>query len=397
MAQESLPIPFLRLAFRPMFLLGAVFSLLAIAVWTASLSGHLTLAPYGGSLFWHAHEMVFGFVMAVVVGFLLTAVQNWTGITGTRGHWLGLLVLVWLAGRMAMAFNLPIGITALVDCLFLPLAAWYLARPIVAVKQFRNLMFVPMLLVMTLGNGLSHWGAAYGDLAFALQGIYLAAWMVVLIMTVLGGRILPMFTANGSQTLRVENLPWLERGCIGITLALVLLQGSGVANQLPAGLNGGVALLAALLHAARLFRLRFRVTLGVPLLWSLHLAFWFLPLLFLLLAWHYLAPAGWLPISKSTAMHALFTGAMGNMILAMMARVSLGHTGRPLHAPAWMSLAFAATLVAAIARVLCLWLWPSHYLVWLSAAGFAWCLGYGIFCIGYFPLLTRARLDGKPG
>lgn len=397
MSQASLPIPLLRLAFRPFFLLGAAFSLLPIALWTANLTGYLDFTPYGGSLFWHAHEMVFGFVMAIVVGFLLTAVQNWTGITGTRGPLLALLVLVWLAGRLGMAFNLPSAFTALVDCLFLPLAAWRLASPVIAAGQTRNLMFVPVLLVMTLGNGLSHWGAIKGDLNLALQGVYLAAWMVVFIMTVLGGRILPMFTANGSQTRRVENLRWLEFACIGLTLALVLLQGSGVANQLPAWFNGGLASLVGLAHSARLFRLRFRVTLRVPLLWSLHLAFWCLPVLFLLLAWHYFAPAGLLPISKSTAMHALFAGAMGNMILAMMARVALGHTGRPLLAPRWMSFAFVALLLAATTRVLAVWLWPSLYLLWLSMATIAWLFGYGIFCIGYFPMLTRARLDGKAG
>lgn len=394
---KSDSIALFRLAFRPFFLLGALFSLLAMALWILSLHGTVSFTPYGGTVFWHAHEMVFGFVMAIVAGFLLTAVQNWTGIAGTRGTPLLALALLWLAARLAIAINLPVFITATLDLLFLPLVAWRLASPVLAIRQHRNLMFVPLLLVMTLGNGLSHLGAATGDPALAMQGIYLAAWMVVFVMTVIGGRILPMFTANGSQTARVENLPALEVAVIGITLIVVLLQGSGVAGLLPHWLNGALLLVLALLYSLRLARLRFGVTFRVPLLWSLHLAFWFLPLLYALLAWHYLAPTGSWTLSKSTAMHALFVGAMGNMILAMMARVALGHTGRPLKPQPLMSLAFGAVFLAALTRVLGVGVWPGAYGVWLDIAATGWLLGYGTFVACYWPVLTRARIDGKDG
>lgn len=392
---ETMPPAWLRLAFRPLFLLGALFSAIALALWGGVLHG-LAFVPYGGSLFWHAHEMVFGFVCAIVAGFLLTAVQNWTGVPGIKGGRLLALVSLWAAGRLLMALNGPALVTAMVDLGFLLAVAGSMAASVLAVKQYRNLMFVPVLLIMALGNGLAHLGIHTNDYGLALQGVYLAAWLVLLIMTILGGRVLPMFTANGSGTARVNNLPAIEMPLIAFTLLLVLSQGSGLAKLLPPWLNGLLALALALLYLARLLRLRFRVTLRVPLLWSLHLAFYFIPLMLLLLAWHYLAPVGLAPISYSTALHGLFAGAMGSMILAMMARVALGHSGRPLQPRPLMSLAFAAAILAGLTRVLGVWLWP-QFSPLLHLAIVLWLLAYGLFAWCYWPVLTRPRVDGKPG
>ncbi|BFM12509.1 NnrS family protein [Simiduia litorea] len=392
----------LGLAFRPFFLCGGVFSAIAIGLWISNLNGWLTFSPYGGSYFWHAHEMVFGFVCAIIAGFLLTAVQNWTGIPGIKGRALLVLFALWLTARLALALNAPTLISATLDLLFLPAVIFFLAKPVITIKQYRNLLFVPILLLMFVGNLVSHIALWRGDLAMALQGIYSAAWLVVMIMTILGGRIVPMFTANGSQTARVNNIPALEIATLGTTLFVVLCQASGVAKLMPTGVNFFICLLAAGLQLWRVVRWRFWVTAKVPLLWSLHISFLFIPMMLLLLSIHYLAQA-WpslsvLPfVSYSTALHVLFVGAMANMILAMMARVSLGHSGRPLIPAPLMSAAFLAIALAALSRTLFIWLAPNASYWLLNATACLWLIAYGLFAIIYWPVLTRPRLDGKPG
>ncbi|MDN3640630.1 NnrS family protein [Simiduia curdlanivorans] len=392
----------LGLAFRPFFLFGGVFSAIAVALWIASLNGWLSFNPYGGSYFWHAHEMVFGFVCAIVTGFLLTAVQNWTGIPGIKGRALLLLLALWLGARLALAIKAPTIISATLDLLFLPAVIYCLAKPVITIKQYRNLLFVPILLLMFVGNLVSHIALWRGDFVTALQGIYGAAWLVVMIMTILGGRIVPMFTANGSQTTKVNNIPALEIATLASTLFVVLCQASGVAKLIPASVNFFVCALVAGIQFWRVLRWRFWVTTKVPLLWSLHISFLFMPLMLLLLSIHYFTLA-WpslsvMPIvTYSTAMHLLFVGAMANMILAMMARVALGHSGRPLIPAPIMSLAFIAIALAALTRTVLMWLLPSASYWLLNTTAFLWILAYGIFAIIYWPVLTRPRLDGKPG
>lgn len=390
------------LAFRPFFLGGALFCSIAVALWISSLNGWLPFNPYGGSYFWHAHEMVFGFVCAIVAGFLLTAVQNWTGIPGIRGRALICLSGLWLAARLAFALNAPAPLTMTLDIAFLPCVAFLLAKPVITIKQYRNLLFVPVLLLMTAGNVVSHLGNYRGDFALSLQGIYAAAWLVLMIMSILGGRVVPMFTANGSQTPRVNNIAALEIATLSSTLLVVLCQASGVAKILPASINAIICAIAAIFQCWRVVRWGFWVTTKVPLLWSLHISFVFIPVMLLLLSLHY-AQLAWpnvvvLPlIAYSTALHLLFVGAMANMILAMMARVALGHSGRPLLAAPIMRLAFAAIAMAALSRTLLIWLLPTANLWLLNASAALWLLAFGIFALIYWPVLTRPRLDGKPG
>ena len=394
--------PLLGLAFRPFFLCGGIFSVISLALWISSLNGWLTFSPYGGSYFWHAHEMIFGFVCAIISGFLLTAVQNWTGISGINGWPLLGLIVLWLTARLALVINAPTAISSTLDLLFLPAVSFVLAKPVITVRQYRNLLFVPILLLMFVGNLVSHIALLRGDLVTALQGIYGAAWLVVMIMTILGGRIMPMFTANGSQTARVNNIRALEFATLATTLFVVLCQASGIAKLMPSSINFfGCALLAGI-QFWRVLRWRFWLTTKVPLLWSLHISFLFIPLMLVLLSIHYLIQA-WpaltvLPfVSYSTAMHLLFVGAMANMILAMMARVALGHSGRPLMPAPMMSVAFLAIALAALSRTLSIWLAPNASYWLLNATACLWFIAYGLFAIIYWPVLTRPRLDGKPG
>lgn len=392
--------PLLRLAFRPLFLLGGAFGCIAILLWGLALFAGLPLSPAGNILFWHSHEMIFGFGCAIVAGFLLTAMQNWTGLRAPHGTPLLLLVLCWLAARLLLLFGaaLPVWCVALVDLLFLPMAAVLLAKPILAIGQWRNLFFVPVLLLLTLCNAVSWVGLALNDYILQQHGLYSAVLLLTLVMSIMGGRVLPMFTANGTQTKKVEPLLWLDRLALGFLWLVFIQQFLKLENFLPHPLIGVLFGVAAVLLAIRCARWKIWITFRVPLLWSLHIAYWFIPLGLALFALHYsgitlLGHA----VLKSTALHALTAGAMGSMIIAMMARVSLGHTGRPLQVSALMVPAFVLVIAAGICRSLLLLLWPDMTQTLLLLAIGCWVLGYALFCYCYAPMLTRDRADGRPG
>ena len=390
--QPDNSLPFLRLAFRPFFMLGAVFSMICVALWTAAFTGALSLQVYGGIFWWHMHEMLFGFVSAIVAGFLLTAVQTWTGVPGIRGGWLGALVVLWLAGRAAFflpGFLSPALIAGL-DLTFLPVVAAVLGRSVVKVRQWRNIIFVPILLGMAVANGAMHWAAQSADFALQTRSGGIMVLLVTLLMTVMGGRVIPMFTANGTKTQRVEALPWLEKLCMASMILAVLAGVSG--SAVPGSFAALLFFLAAAAQGLRVLRWRLHVTFGTPLVWSLHLSYWCIPL-GLLLEGLYLSGA---PVSHSQAVHTLGVGGMGLMILAMISRVSLGHTGRPLVVSGLMSAAFMALFGAFLARAFGVYFMPDYAAV-IVVAACLWLLGYGCFAVVYWPSLSRSRLDGRSG
>lgn len=380
-----------RLAFRPFFLAGALFSALAVLVWSLDIAGAASLEVYGGGLWWHAHEMLFGFVCAIVVGFLLTAVQTWTGIAGVSGGSLIGLFLLWLAGRLALLLPglLPWWLPAMLDLLFLPLAATLLSIPIIRIRQWRNIVFLPVLLAMAAANGIFHLAAYRHDPVLqALAGNFMVM-LVTLLMTVVAGRVVPMFTANGTGTERVPALPWLERLCpasviLAIPAALGVISHDAIAAI--------VLLFAGACHGLRVLRWRSWVTLSTPLVWSLHLSYWALALGLVLLG---LAKLG-VAIGHSQALHVLTVGAMGMMILAMISRVSLGHTGRALQVGPAMIVAYLALFIALLVRVTGQW-WLDDYRVVVMASALLWTLAFGLFFLRYLPILTRPRPDGRPG
>lgn len=387
--QEPVAVPVLRLAFRPLFLLAALFACLAVAVWTGVLTRGWLFQPYGGSYWWHAHEMLFGFVVAVIAGFLLTAVKNWTGVPGIKGKALFALVAVWLAGRLLIALNSEslTWLTAVTDLAFLPIVAVCLARSVLKVKQYRNLIFVPLLLGMTLSNGYMHWGVLQQEPQWLQTGSHAMVILVTAIMCVLGGRVFPMFTANGTGTPRVPPIPWLEKLSLASIggLAIVFL----VPVKLPSVVLAALLFIAGISHFSRWLRWRFWVTFTTPLVWSLHAAYVCIPMGLLLLALHY----GFGTLSFSLAMHVITVGAMGGMILAMMSRVSLGHTGRKIQVGRWMTAAFLCLLLALFSRTLVLSLFVDPSLPLILSAVF-WCAAYGMFFIKYAPILTQPRVDG---
>lgn len=375
------------LGFRPFFLAAGILAVMLIAMWLGVLRGAPTPGEHA-PLDWHGHEMLFGFTTAVIAGFLLTAVRNWTGLATPAGLPLAMLFGVWLAGRLVWALpNLPPLAVALVDLAFLPLLAIVLARPILHARQFNNLAFPALLLALASANALVHLETF--DLArTASLGLYGAASMVVMILVIVGGRVIPSFTDNklGSRARRwsplEKLLPWL-------TLA-ALLGWLAAPASLPAAL---LAALAAALHGIRLAGWYTSRIWEVPLLWILHLGYAWIVLGFALFA---LASTGFAP-AQSSALHAFTAGGIGVLTLGMMARVSLGHTGRLLEPPAVMSWAFVAINLAALLRVVPPLLMPAVTAPAMLSSGLLWMVAFGLFVFVYAPMLLRPRVDGKPG
>lgn len=380
------------LPFRPFFLAGAGFASLSIALWALVLSGQIQLTFYGGAYWWHLHEMLFGFSSAIVMGFLLTAVKNWTGLPGLNGWPLVGLVLLWLSARVLMIVPTPLPPAVVIglDLAFLPVGLVLLMRPIVIAQRWRNLVFLPVLTAMIAMNGVMHVAAYTGQALLAQQAAYLMVMVIAVLISIMAGRVFPMFTANGTRTRRVENLPWLERSAIG-TLVL-----SAVVVAYPYLLPNSIALFvlmaAAVLNSWRALRWRPQVTVRTPLLWSLHLAYALLPLSLLLFAVALFVPS----LSRSLAIHTLTIGTLGLMMLSMITRVSLGHTGRLLTVDWSMTLAFVAILVAFLCRVLAVGL-AANPMPWLLASAVFWCLGFTLFVLRFWRFLSTPRPDGRPG
>ena len=389
--KEEQIVPLFRLGFRPFFLLGALFSCLAMLGWLGQLNNWFALPGIGNPIWWHAHEMLFGFGAAIVAGFLLTAVQNWTAHPGVRSWPLALIVGMWVLPRCLLPwFGEDNLILMALDLAWLPLCAWFLAKPVIMTRQWRNLFFVPLLLIMTLLNGAS-W--LWRDEWSAVEHLLITTVLLfTTLIAVMGGRVIPFFTARGTGQEKAPPSPWLERGALAslwLILLLWLLPDSWTNSLYMVPLY----IVAAGLHLGRQLRWRPGTTLAQPLLWSLHLAYLFIPLGLLALA----AQATGLPLSLSLASHLLSAGCMGTMILGMIARVSLGHSGRALHVGRRITLAFALVILSAFMRVLLPLYWPSLTLTGWNLSGWSWIAAYGLFVWVYTPILTRPRADGRPG
>lgn len=380
------------LPFRPFFLAGAGFAVISILLWILIFSGQLQVSLYGGAYWWHMHEMLFGFSSAIVVGFLLTAVKNWTGQPGLKGWHLAGLFLLWLIPRILMSFpeTVPGWLISSMDLAFLPVSTVLLLRPVVKVRRWRNLVFLPVLSVMVAANGAMHLAVAGGNSLTALQAAYLMVMMLAVLIAIMAGRVFPMFTANGTGTPRVENIAWLERTAIGSLLAcaIVITFPDVVADVVAISL----LLVSAVLNIWRALRWRPQVTLRTPLLWSLHLAYSFLPLSLILFALAVIDPS----ISRSLALHTLTVGTLGLMILSMISRVSLGHTGRMLRVDYPMVIAFLAIVLSVLFRVVGVLLLPDALLALVLSAGF-WCLGFTLFVLRFWFYLSTPRPDGQAG
>ena len=377
------------LGFRPFFLGGSLFALVALLLWVGVLTGALAPAPPGGMLAWHRHEMLYGFAAAIIAGFLLTAVQNWSGIPGLSGRALQGVFLLWLLGRASWFLPLPGGLLVLIEGSFLPLVALSLARPIVQRRLRNNYPIVGLVMLIAACQWLTLAGWLRQDELWQRRGVFAGLWLVAAMMTVLGGRVIPFFTRRGLGNMSAAPArPWLDRACLLFSVAVPLAFVSGLADTPRASL---AVLFFALftLHSARLVLWHDRGLWHVPLLWSLHLAYAWIALACLGMAlWH----AG-VALNPSLVTHALTVGAMTGLILAMMARVSLGHTGRPLQVPTSMVWAFALMQLATLARVVL----PLFSPLGVSLSALCWCLALLLFLRHYLPILLQPRTDGMPG
>lgn len=377
--------PLWRLGFRPFYLLAAALAALAIPLWLAQYQGLLPGWPQAG-LSWHMHEMVFGFGIAVIVGFLFTAARNWTGLETPRGARLAALAGVWVAGRIAMLSGAPL-LAAAIDLLFLPLAAWPLFQVLHKSGNKRNLFLVGLLAMLTLCNALFH-GAVLGWLALSpVQPIQAAILIIVLIESVIGGRVIPMFTSNGAPGVKPVVRERHDRIALAVTAAACLAWIFG----LPAALTAALTAAAGCAMLLRVAGWKPHQTLHVPLLWILHLGYAWIPVGFFLLA---LAAIG--VVTASVAFHALAVGSMTGLIIGMITRTTLGHTGRMLKAGRAERVMFALILSGALARVAA-GLVPVLRDAALLVSAACWTSAFVLYIVTYAPYLWRARIDGKEG
>ncbi|MGR5148526.1 NnrS family protein [Photobacterium alginatilyticum] len=393
--KEQRIIPVFRLAFRPFFLGASAFSVISMLLWALFWSGTVDLSAlmYGNPLWWHSHEMLFGFSGAVIIGFLLTAVQNWTGNPGVRGWKLASIFMLWLLARIGLLVGMPSTAIMILDLLWMPLAAYFLAKPIVIRKQWNNLFFAPLILLLTYLNARFHMLALGVGEADLRSVSFMSLIVISVIVLVVGGRVIPFFTWRGTNTEQISRVKWIELVALipsWLLLANVLLPVPATLSEFTLPL-----LLAAtgLFNLVRFVRWRSFSTLKTPLLWLLHFAYLFMILGMLLLAVHFQTG----DISYSVALHFITVGGIGCMILAMIARVSLGHTGRSLQINRVMVAAFVTLMASALIRTVVVMLFPTLMLDGYILSAVLWAIAFAIFTVVYYPILTKPRLDGRPG
>jgi len=386
-------LPLFSYGFRPFFLLGSIYAGLAILIWLPLFHGEIALTSIFAPRDWHVHEMLFGYLPAVIAGFLLTAIPNWTGRLPIQGKPLMALVAVWLAGRGCVTFSAYTGWLAamLVDASFLLLVAAAASREILAGRNWRNMNVVILLLVLLAGNVAFHLEARFEGAADI--SIRLGIAVVVLLITLIGGRIVPSFTRNWLVRENPGRLPvpFGRFDIVAIAIgALALL--SWIVSPI-GDLTGAALALAGLLHLARLGRWAGDRTVRERLLLILHVGYAFIPLGFLLNA---ASAFGHVP--AGAGIHAWMVGAAGTMTLAVMSRATLGHTGQPLTASRATQAIYAAIIVAALSRV-CAVVDPAHSEPLLHLAAFTWAAAFLGFALRFGPLLAgldrRAKLAKK--
>ncbi len=379
----------LRLGFRPFYLCSALLAAVAVPLWMAVFMGLLEWPAAVPPVWWHAHEMLFGFAGATIIGFLLTAGKAWTGLRTPRGTTLGALALLWLAARVA-ALVAPYAVYAALDTLLLPIVAAVMTRLLLRAGNTRNLPLAAILGLLALANLVFHLAVLqWLDLA-PQQALHAALALIIMIECVMAGRVVPGFTMSATPGLMIAPLPWLERTSLGSTalgLALWVLAPPHLAP-----LAAGMLALAALAHLVRQWRWHPGVTRSKPILWILHASYAWIPAGLALLA---LAHAG--VIGISAGIHALGVGATGGLIIGMMTRTARGHTGRTLQVGAWETFAYVLVMVAALLRVFPPLLSGDVLVPSLIIAAGAWSAAFTIYLWIYLPWLTQTRSDGRDG
>lgn len=384
--------PVLRGGFRPFFFAAACWALVVIALWIGALSGRVELPTYMDPLAWHRHEMLFGFLGSAIAGFLLTAIPNWTGRLPIAGARLALLFALWLMARLALLFSAHTGTVpaVILDVGFPSALAFVAAREVLAAKN-RNFPIVIAVSLFAIANGLDHVEALGFDLNPGL-GWRAGLALVLMLISLIGGRIIPSFTRNWLAKQGVEKrLPGQPGPFDMATLAVSGTALAGWAAVPDAKIVGALLVVAGALHAIRLARWSGMKTIRDPLVFILHISYAWLPLGLLLLG----ASAFVWCIPASSALHALSAGAMASMTLAVMTRATLGHTGRPLVADRGTQLIYLLVTLGAILRFAAPIL-PFDYMQSIAVAGAMWGGAFLLYACVYGTKLLGPRPDGRP-
>ncbi|MEM1046664.1 MAG: NnrS family protein [Pseudomonadota bacterium] len=380
----------LSFGFRPFFLFGAVWAALAMVIWLLMMSGELAVPIRFDPVLWHAHEFLFGYLGAIIAGFLLTALPNWTGRLPIVGWRLGFLVLLWALGRVAVLVSqeLPAGLVAAVDLAFPVTLGLVLLREIIAGRNWRNLPVLSLLAAFALANGLFHWQTAVGGSAADGTGLRLGVATALMLISVIGGRIVPSFTRNwlvrtGRAARPVAPMQIFDKLVLAATLVGLVLW-----VVRPEDGATGIALLSVgTLQAVRLARWQGASTASEPLVWVLHAGYAFVPLGALCVGTSIIMPDG---INQVAALHVWMAGAIGLMTLAVMTRATLGHTGQDLHAGSGTVLIYVAIIGSVFARLLAE-IGADHAMLLYRLSGLFWILAFTGFAALYGPLLVKRR------
>ncbi len=388
--RQILDYPLFALGFRAFFALAGLFALILIGLWASIFKGSLVLDNYYPNAYWHAHEMLLGYSLAVIAGFLLTAVKNWTGIQTVSGEKLAGLCLLWVYGRIVPFYSelLPDSLIALIDFSFLPVLAYFVAQPILKSGTLRNLFFIALLLLMALGNALIHaeiLGFAEGT---AWQGLNLIVAIIIMMILIIAGRVFPFFTERGLKGVMAIRNPVFDALAIAssaVVFLLLIFDMSGWFLTISAAL----AVVVNIIRVAGWYVSRIWY---VPLLWVLYMGY-----AWIILGFVFVIMSSFSLVPSTLALHAFTVGGIGVLTLGMMARVSLGHTGRALKVSNTIAIAFVLINCAAIFRVLLPAIIPVGYDSFLVVSTYCWLAAFSLFIYIYTPILSTARIDGQEG
>lgn len=378
--------------FRIFFLNAGIFSTLSMILWATIFFGKISYSSTEiSSAQWHAHEMIYGYTIAVIAGFLLTAVKNWTGIQTVSGKSLMFIFSLWLIARILFLPGISlIHIAGIFDILFLLSLTVAVSIPVIKVKQWKQTAILSKLLLLAVCNILFYLGTLglfKGGIVF---GIYGGLYLIIGLILTMSRRVVPFFIQNGvGYSVKLFNSRWVDVSSlvlfIGFFVTTLLLKNKMLAAYLALGL--------AIIHAIRLIGWYTRGIWSKSLLWSLYLSLWFIVLGFLLFAGSY-----FLNLSEFLAVHAFTVGGISTITLGMMSRVALGHTGRDInHPPSLVSYALFVLLLVALTRVILPLFSPQYYEVWVGLSQFLWIITFSLFSMVYLPLLTKPRADGQSG
>ena len=378
------------LGFRPFFVLAGLFAVFLIAIWVPIFVGGFAYETYYGQIGWHSHEMIFGYTCAVIAGFLLTSVRNWTERETPTGNLLAGMATLWLFGRILPFFpdDFSPWFIAFIDLAFLPALAVGIGVPLVRSGERRNLLFLPLLAALWSANVLVHAELLGMARDFGRKGIFLGLDLIILLIVIMGGRVIPFFTERalpGVVMKRWLAIEWLSP----LSVLMFLLADLFFADSLWSANLAAFAACANFIRLAGWYTQRYW---RVPLLWVLHFGYGWI-----IAGFFFKAGAGLGFVPPQFTIHAFTVGGIGVLTLGMMARVSLGHTARPLAVGPSMVVAFALLNLAAIGRGLLPILQPQWFSQFIITSGALWIAAFLIFVVIYAPILTQARIDGRPG